>query len=179
MSEEKKTPSWVVILTSVLSLIGVIATAYFGYLQVREKSGKNETPVLPEIPAPDVEYSLNKFSGANFRIGNTGSKGIIIVSDLTLQWDYSECSQFQEPRVGAPLITYSYTAEITKSRDSKLLDNRQFKYAPGEVDDFNVKIKYPGLGIYQVWLEFKYKWLGEKEFKLFQTEKRSTEFCEK
>jgi hypothetical protein len=51
MGGEAKTSAWVVVVTAVLSLIGVIATAYFGYLQVKEGRDKSQSPASVDRPA--------------------------------------------------------------------------------------------------------------------------------
>ena len=206
MGDDKKTASWVTIAGSIIALVGVIATAYFGYLQVKSghelekyKFDKNTTEESQSEsqkltsqgskPAfsgesdaylkPIVEYSLGKYTGVHLKIANTSPKGIIVMSDLTLHWDYSECPEFREPSVGAPLIEYRYEVDVTKSRDSKILDTREFKYGPGDVDAFYVGINYPSLGVYHIWVEFKYSEFGSTTLGIYQTRKASIGLCEK
>ena len=208
MGGKKKSLPWVPIITSILGLIGVLATAYFGYLQVRSKHQlekyKFDTTQGPRqaarVPAgaisdivedktaayisgeltPTIQYSLSR-DRVGLRIGNSLSKGIIIVSDLTLHWDYAECSAFRAGEPGAAMTEYQYQyfVDITASRGSKLMDDRAFKYGPGDIDQFNVLVKYPARGVYQIWLEFKYSEFGKDDFKLYQTTKASLEICQK
>jgi hypothetical protein len=125
-----------------------------------------------------TEYDLRTYTGATLRVGNTG-QGILLVNDVTLDSDYMSCSPYEEPRVGAPMVTYRYEVELTKQRDSKLLDNRQFKYGAGDVDEFRIDLDYPGYGVYKVWLTFNYKEFGSNEIHTFQTEKLVQRVCEK
>jgi hypothetical protein len=125
-----------------------------------------------------VDYSLDEFTGATFLIGNRG-QGVLLVSRLTLEWEYMICASYEQPRFGAPLVTYQYDVDLTKSNGSKLLDERDFKYGSGEVDRFRVRLNYPGYGIYKVWLVFEYRELGGQEIHTFHSEKLVRRVCEK
>jgi uncharacterized membrane protein len=125
-----------------------------------------------------VDYHLNSFSGANVLIGNQG-QGIIIVSDLTIHWDYCECTQFKMPLQGAPLVVYKYEVNLTTTKGSKILDAREFKYGSGDIDKFKIDLHYPDYGVYTVWLSFKYKRPTERTAQSYETERESIERCER
>jgi hypothetical protein len=125
-----------------------------------------------------VDYHVGQYTGANILIGNRG-QGIIIISELTLHWDYRKCPEYREPLVGAPLVTYSYEVHLTKSSDSKVLDYREFKYGPGDVDKFLVDLNFPGHGVYNIWITFKYKKIGEPTLHLFESTHDEREVCVK
>jgi hypothetical protein len=72
------------------------------------------------------------------------------------------CPSYEAPRFGAPLVTYRYDVDLTKSKGSKLLDDRDFKYGSGEVDRFLVDLHYPDYG--------DYKELGTQEMHTFHTQ---------
>jgi hypothetical protein len=141
---------------------------------------------IPVLNPPDgdnskltIEYDLSEFKGAYLRIGNTRNPGIIVVSDLTLQWDFSECPRLVPNRnpSGAPLIDYRYKANITQSRGSQLLDSKAFKYASGDIDGFHTELIYPGKGIYKVWMEFKYSNFGSSDLKIYKTQEQPISHC--
>ena len=124
-----------------------------------------------------VEFSVAKYTGASVMIGNQG-QGIVLVSEITLNWDYRACPQLTPPLSGAPLVTYKYEVDLTQAKGSKLLDTQDFKYGPGDIDRFLVDLNYPGHGIYSVWFSFKHKAPGEADFKTYTTAKAERSVCE-
>ncbi|MHC1698584.1 MAG: hypothetical protein AB9919_11100 [Geobacteraceae bacterium] len=173
---------------AVMTLLSVFALrayeVYQGTEVTAEKVSQNTQKVVAsaviQLSDPDlqVEYSVQKYTGANILLGNRG-QGIIIVSELTLHWDYRECPKYREPGVGLPLVTYRYKVDLTKSKGSKLLDSREFKYGAGDVDKFLVDLKFPDYGVYAVWLTFNYKKLGEETSYRYETQHIERELCEK
>jgi hypothetical protein len=148
--------------------------------QIRQSSDSVTNKVITVLKAPEltVEYSLRKYEDASILIGNNGDK-IILVKNLTIFWEYKECPAYREPTVGAPLVKYRYDVKISKSNDSKLIESKEFKYGKGDVDQFNVNIIYPGLGIYTVWFTFDYEIFGTDKWFKYKTEKGTREICER
>ncbi|MBD2594074.1 hypothetical protein H6G74_06985 [Nostoc spongiaeforme FACHB-130] len=192
-SDKDKKQSWFVpVLIAVIGAISTIAVAVINqpdsYTPSNTSPSSRVFPTTSSIPSnspnsargdefkPTVEYSLSEFSGAKLRLGNRKQE-VLLVSDVTLQWDFSKCPRLEEPLTGLPLIEYRYTVNVTQNRGSKLLDRRTFKYASGDVDDFYVDIIYPGNGVYQIWLEFKYASFGSSDIKIYQTQKESISLC--
>lgn len=173
---------------AVLTLLAVFALRAYEVFQgtkvTAERVNLNTQRVVEkavtQLSDPDlqVEYSVQRYTGATVLIGNRG-QGIIIASGLTLHWDYRPCPEFKEPTVGLPLVTYRYRVDLTASKGSKLLDDREFKYGAGDVDKFLVDLTFPDHGIYTVWLTFRYKKLGESASRLYETEHLERELCEK
>lgn len=125
-----------------------------------------------------VEYDVHDFIGASALIGNQG-QGIILVSGISLNWSYDKCPRFTELTIGAPLVTYRYKVNLTRSVGSKILDQREFKYGPGEVDRFLVDLNYPQDGVYTTWLSFTYKTINEQASHIYATERVKHDVCEK
>src|SRR5262249_3221524 len=150
-----------VAVVAVLTLLSVFAIkAYEGYQgtkvsvdQMKQKTQNVVRRAVTQLTDPDlqVEYYVEKYTGANVLIGNRG-QAIIVASELTLHWDYRKCPNFRKPTVGAPLVTYRYEVNLSKAAGSKLLETREFKYGPGDVDKFLVDLKFPGDGVYTIWL---------------------------
>jgi len=136
----------------------------FTLIKVTKHTEDTVNKAVSKLKDPDlkVEYSVPRYNGgdANILIGNQG-QGLIIISELTLHWDYEECSGYQEPMFGAPIVIYRYDVDLTKSNGSKVLDEREFKYGPGDVDKFMVNLNFPDRGVYETWITFKYKKIGE------------------
>lgn len=124
-----------------------------------------------------VEFSVDKYTGASVMIGNEG-QGIVLVSGITLNWDFRPCPRLTEVLAGAPLVTYRYDVTLTQAKGSKLLDTQDFKYGPGDIDRFLVDLHYPGHGIYSVWFSFTHKAPGEASMKTYQTAKADNSVCE-
>ena len=125
-----------------------------------------------------VTFRLSRFSGADLKIGNIGEK-IIIIKDLAIHWEYVECSHFAPHKSGATFMKYKYEVSLTKENDFKIIDDTEFKYANGELDEFDVDIHYPGLGVYTVWFSFEYNVFGSDEWYTYETDKEIMERCEK
>jgi len=136
--------------------------------------------IIKEVNKEDltVRFSLEEFTGANILIGNNGGK-IIIMKNLKIHWDYSECLKFKQPIIASVLVTYRYDVTITKDNGDKLIDTKEFKYGAGDIDKFNANIIYPKLGIYTVWFSFEYNIFGSDEWFLYKTEKDRIEKCMK
>lgn len=124
-----------------------------------------------------AELSVDKYTGASVMIGNQG-QGIVLVSGITLNWDFRPCPRLTEVLAGAPLVTYKYDVTLTQAKGSKLLDTQDFKYGPGDIDRFLVDLHYPGHGIYSVWFSFKHKAPGEADFRTYTTAQAENSVCE-
>lgn len=173
---------------AVLTLISVFALrgyeVYQGTVVTTDKVNANTDKVVARAVSQlsdsdlQVEYSVNKFTGANMLIGNRG-QGIIITSNLSLNWDYKECPSYDEPSPGAPLVEYRYKVALTTSKGSKLLDPRDFKYGAGDIDKFLVELTYPDSGVYNLWFTFNYKILGNEQTQTYETKHLERWVCEK
>lgn len=134
---------------------------------------------------PTVTYNMNKIdsssSYADIEIGNQNIGGTFIVKRLTINWDYSECPQLtNEPDTSAMIMgEFKYSASLTQKSDSKVLDDRQFKYPPNDVDKFSIDINHSKNGIYKVWFDFDYYLFGNKDTKNKKTEERMISYCKK
>jgi hypothetical protein len=68
--------------------------------------------------------------GVTMNVGNVGNSGVIIVSQLTLHWEYKPCPKVTPATgSGAPSVmaSYKYEAQLSTSDDSHVLDPRSFK----------------------------------------------------
>jgi len=101
------------------------------------------------------------------------------MKNLKIHWDYSECPQFKPPFIPKIIIVYRYDVNITKEKGDQLLDTKEYSYGAGDIDNFNVNLIYPGLGVYTVWFSFEYKIFGSDEWFLYKTEKDRIEKCMK
>ena len=172
-----------VAIISILTLFAVFGLkAYEVYMnteftlkKVQDHTEETVNKAVSQLKDPDlqVDYHVARYTGENILIGNQG-QGIIIISELTLQWGYQECPEYREP-----LVTYRYEVDLTKSSGSKLLDDREFKYGPGDVDKFLVDLNFPGHGVYEIWITFKYKKIGESTSHLFESTHDEREVCVK
>lgn len=132
---------------------------------------------------PTVTYNMNKIdsssSYADIMIGNQNISGTFIVERLTLNWDYSECPQFTNvPDVPALIMEeFKYSASLTQKSDSKVLDDREFKYPPNDVDKFIISINHSKNGVYKVWFDFDYYLFGNEDTKNKKTEDRIISSC--
>lgn len=129
-------------------------------------------------PDLQVEFFVTEYTGANILIGNRG-QGVVVMSALTINWGYRRCSQFREPTVGAPLVEFRYEVNLTTSDGLHVLDSREFKYGPGDVDKFLVDLHFPELGIYTIWMSFRYRYLGKRQLYSYETPKVEREICVK
>jgi hypothetical protein len=147
--------------------------------EVNAHTAKAVSGAVAELKAPDlqVEYALSRYGGASLLIGNRG-QGVELVSDLSLHWTYAKCPVPDPMTVGAYIVTYRYVADVTTSDGSKRLDDKTFKYGPGEVDEFKVDVRYPADGVYRVWMSFAHKTLGEPASRTFVTERAERRVCE-
>jgi hypothetical protein len=127
-------------------------------------------------PELTVDFDVSTFSGAEILIGNEGQH-IFVLRDLTINWEYSKCPEFERPTTGAPLIEYRYEVNLTTSKGSKLLDSKTFKYGSGDADKFHVDLHYPGYGVYTIWLSFKYKRLGKQTEQIYETRRKNLRFA--
>lgn len=145
-----------------------------------QKIDSTSQNIIKQINKGDltVQFSLEEFTNANLLIGNNGGK-IILMKNLKIHWDYSECTQFKPPIIASVIIPYRYDVHITKENGDKLIDSKEFKYGAGDFDKFNVNIIYPGLGVYIVWFSFEYNIFGSNKWFLYKTEKDSIEKCMK
>jgi hypothetical protein len=156
-------------------LIGVLypefrANTFFSSL------ASNESP--SDKSALKVNYYVDELS-ASLDVGNSGNGGIIIMKEPTLHWQYKACPKLTPPTdVGSAtaMASYKYKARLSTSDGSHLLDRQQFKYGPGQVDDFYVTLRYADNGIYTVWMSFRYGDLGDED-RVYKTRKKRLEVC--
>ncbi|NEP91103.1 MAG: DUF2905 domain-containing protein [Okeania sp. SIO2C2] len=157
------------------------------------------TPTTDEKPPPDnsnieptvtyneptVIYNMNKIdsssSYADIKIGNQNISGTFIVERLTLNWDYSKCPQFTNvPDVSGSIMgEFKYSASLTQKSDSKVLDDREFKYPPNDVDKFSIFINHSKNGVYTVWFDFDYYLFGNEDTKNKKTKNQVISYCNK
>ena len=125
-----------------------------------------------------VKFSLEKFTGGNLYIGNTGGQ-IILMKNLKMHWDYEECTSFDPIIMASLLAEFRYSVSITKELGSELIDAKEFSYGAGDIDKFLIAIDYPGLGVYSVWITFEYNIFGTDDWFLYETDKSVIKECEK
>ena len=209
MTKESNQSSLTTIIVAIIGFLGVLVTAYFGYLGIRgdhskkeaqgpnlsveEKDWGNETGTSwtieeeakrsatafmnsSEKQIPLVRFDASIF-GTRFEIWQKYEHSTVLISDLTLHWDYKPCPRPIEYGDGGAVETHKYRVELTKSRGSKLLDTKKFKYPPGEYDDFFIDLVYPDDGLYQIWLEFRYEILEGQKRGLYQSVKNVIWVC--
>ena len=174
MSTETIKKPWLKIVLAVITASSTILVAYFGYLaskgdQDNLKLGKNAGLV--------VNYTFTEFGNVELIISNN-SDDIFIVEDIMLHWDYQACNQYYEPHFGAPLVEYTYKVPITKDCGMKLVDKNKFKYGNGDADKFIIYIKYPGQGMYKIWLEYKYYKTNGSDIQIYKSKIESIRFCD-
>ncbi|NEQ75797.1 MAG: hypothetical protein F6K23_23790 [Okeania sp. SIO2C9] len=147
----------------------------------------NNSNIKPTVTynEPTVTYNMNeidsKNSYAEIKIGNQNISGTFIVERLTLNWDYSKCPQFTNvPDVGGlTMEEFKYSASLTQKSDSKVLDDREFKYPPNDVDKFSIYINHSKNGVYKVWFDFDYYLFGNEDTKNKKTEDQVISYCNK
>ncbi len=171
---------------AVLTLLSVFALRAYEVYQgtqvtvdeVKENTEKIVQEAVLQLSDPDlqVEYQVGRFTGAKVLIANRG-QDIIIVSNMTLYWDYRECPTLMEPITGVPIVTYRYEVDLTKSQGSRLLDSREFKYGAGDVDQFQVDLNFPGKGVYTIWMDFAYRKLGDETTFRYESQRVEQEIC--
>ncbi|NET76010.1 MULTISPECIES: DUF2905 domain-containing protein [Okeania] len=152
-----------------------------------EKPPLDNSNIEPTVTynEPTVTYNMNKIdsrsSYADIMIGNQNISGTFIVERLTLNWDYSKCPQFTNvPDLSADVMKESeYTASLTQKSDSKVLDDREFKYPPNDVDKFSIFINHSKNGVYTVWFDFDYYLFGNEDTKNKKTENKVISYCNK
>ncbi len=132
---------------------------------------------------PTVIYNMHEIDSkkryADIKIGNQNISGTFIVERLTINWDYLECPQLtNEPELGAAIVgEFKYSASLTQKSDSKVLDDREFKYLPNDVDKFFISINHSKNGVYKVWFDFDYYLFGNEDTKNKKTEERMISSC--
>lgn len=131
-----------------------------------------------ELPELTVEYYLLKYAGADLTIGNNGDK-IILLKNLTIHWKHEPCPSLTEPLEGVCLVKYRYSITISPGSGSAKIDSSVFKYGKGDVDQFNIDIRYSDSGIYTVWFTFDYKILGGTNWNHYETSTCIRKNCEK
>jgi nitrogen fixation/metabolism regulation signal transduction histidine kinase len=145
---------------------------------LKEKIDRSTVTIIKETKKAQLntQFHLGEYTGGNLLIGNNGGE-IILMKNLKIFWNYSECSQIEIAEDGSPIVTFRYKVNVTKENGSKLIDNKEFKYGAGDIDKFLVKIYYPALGIYEVWFSFEYKIFGSNQWLVYKTVKDKIEKC--
>jgi hypothetical protein len=103
---------WKVFIPVIVTILGGTTVFY-----ITQKNEQKTNSLVSNIPInisienstnPNliVEYTLPIYKGANLFIANIGH-GVLIVSDLTLEWDYSPC-EYEYTLHGASLTDYKY-----------------------------------------------------------------------
>ncbi len=101
-----------------------------------------------------VQFHPRWPTGVELTVANEGLE-IVVVSNLTLHWDYAECECLRKPSSGAESIPYSYAVEISASEGSVLIDKKEFKNSAGDIDKFLIELLLPKQkGRYTSWVTF-------------------------
>ncbi|MEM6551759.1 MAG: hypothetical protein AAF750_06505 [Planctomycetota bacterium] len=101
-----------------------------------------------------INFRRRGASGVELTLANEGSE-VIVVSSLTLHWDFSECQSFRAPAIGSEIIPFEYKFDITPAKGSVPIDPKDFKYANGDIDYFLIDLNLPEKkGIYTFSVRF-------------------------
>lgn len=105
------------------------------------------------------ETSINNTqTEINYFISNKYSKGTLVVDDMYLLLIDSKKSNitFFPDKPGALIKNYKYEVELNTFKNKYSITNDKFKYSPGEVDHFSIKIKSEERYIYTCRLIISY-----------------------
>ncbi|MBU2938684.1 hypothetical protein KO494_03930 [Lacinutrix sp. C3R15] len=142
--------------------------------EIKPPSKKKEVNIFPLT----IDYFIGDYTGGNLTIGNN-TEHIVLIKNLKVIWDYSECLSFKQPIAALVVVEYNYKIDLTKSKGEKIIDKREFKYSKGEIEKFNIDIKYPDTGVYTIWVGFEYKIFGNDSWQDYKSQKDIIEKCSK
>lgn len=126
-----------------------------------------------------AEFELH--DNAILTIGNVGD-GTYVMKDLTIHWEYEKCGKIvpHHPFKMVHIDPYKFNATLTTSSSSHLLDKStsRYEYPQNKLDVFEIKLTCPEVGIYQIWLSFKFKKWGSDVWSEHKTEAKAYTHCE-
>jgi hypothetical protein len=115
---------------------------------------------------------------ATAEISNIGQSGIIKARSISLETSSNACPYLIPPPVAAPMIEYRYHKRISTKQSNYLLDTRDFKYGPGDIDRFFVDMRFEENAIYEIGLGFDYQLVGvSSKWNKYQSEKDCVAIC--
>jgi hypothetical protein len=96
------------------------------------------------------------------------------VRHLALTTASTSCPYLIPPPVAAPIVEYRYSVLLSQGEHVYQLDQRDFKYGPGDIDRFLVDLSVGENAIYRVRLAFDYRYVATNaEWAAY----RSAEYC--
>ncbi len=128
----------------VIAIVAVVAIAIF---------------IIPKSPSVNVSFDANSIYAVG-EISNIGDAGIVKVKNIRLETSARSCPYRLPSIPGAPIIEYRYQQILQQGQHTYRLDDRDFKYGPGDIDRFYVEFYYDALGLYSVNVAFEYQFVG-------------------
>jgi hypothetical protein len=147
----------------------------------KEQKTRDLLAAIDAVAANQKEPNLQvDFSPYYLEIANTG-QGIILVSDISLNWLYEPCKQrILSPKPPTGIVPeFKYEIQLTRDNNFKKID-KIFKYSPGEIDLFRFAYTPPDGGdwVYYIWATFKYKKFNDADFQTYSTKREEILSCE-
>lgn len=146
LKARRQTYAFLFLLVLLLALLALVAIA---------KWGIRSSPDLTVAFEANVAYVVAE-------LGNPGPAGIARVRHIVLTAASRPCPYLIPPPAAALVTEYRYKALLSTREQIYKLDDRDFKYGPGDIDRFFVHLAFADQAIYRMGLKFEYQFVGTK-----------------